>query len=222
MADTLSTVVKRVLRATQQDPMITQFSDDDDSQFIVDEINKALEDIRTLNPTHIDDDTSVSIVAGTRLYSVPTGLDVYDINRNSLRLDDGQVDWIDRVNLINKDQEFDTRTGPKVQYIYYEDNQIGVYPILEAGATSQTLKYQHPAVYAPLVNTTDTFPYPDPVWVTYCERKAKLAYELFKGLGNPIATQLEVDTAWANCTAMAAMTNRLYIRGYRWYGRHRH
>lgn len=222
MADTLLAVVKRVLRATGQDPMITTFSDDDDTQFIVDEINKALEDIRTLNPTHTNTSSSHTITAGTRLYSVATGLDVYDINRNSLRLDNGKTDWIDVVNLISKDKEYDTRTGPKVQYIYYDDNQIGVYPILEAGADDQTLKYSHPEVFTRLTATTDTFPYPDPVWVTYCERKAKYQYEIYKGLGNPVATSIEVDEAWANCTALAAQTNRMQVRGYRRYGRGGH
>lgn len=222
MADTLLSVVKRVLRATGQDPMISGFSDDDDTQFIVDEINKAMEDIRTLNPTHIDASSTHTITAGTRLYSVSAGLDVYDINRNSLRLDDGKASWIDVVNLIAKDKEFDTRTGPKVQYIYYEDNQIGVYPILESGASDQTLKYTHPETFTRLAATTDSFPYPDPVWVTYCERKAKMAYEIYKGLGNPIATNIEVEEAWANCSALAAMTNRLQARGYRRYGRGRY
>lgn len=221
MADTLLDVVKRILRVTGQDPTITVFSDDDDSQFIVDEINKAMEDIRTLNPSHTESTSTSTITAGTRLYSVSTGLDIYDIDRNSLRLDNGVVYWIDVDNLIARDKEFDTRTGPKVQYIYYENNQIGVYPILESGATDQTLKYRHPEVFTRLTATTDTFLYPDPVWVTYCERKAKLAYELYKGLGNPVATDLEVSKAWDNCTALAGITNRLQVRGYRNYGRNR-
>lgn len=221
MADTLLTVVQRVLRATGQDPSITEFSDDDDTQFIVDEINKAMEAIRTLNPTHLDSSSTHTITAGTRLYTVTAGLDVYDINRASLRLDDGAISWMDVMNLIAKDKEFDTRTGPTVQYVYYENNKIGVYPILETGATSQTLKYTHPEVYTRLVNPADTFPYPDPVWITYCERKAKLAYELFKGSGNPIATNLEVEEAWSNCSALAIQTNRMQVRGYRRYGRGR-
>lgn len=219
MADTLLSVVKRVLVATGQDSNISALSTNDDSQFIADRINDALLELRSLKPNHLDTSATISIVAGTRTYNVPTGLDVHDIDANSLRIDDSRAFWIDEENLKDLDAEYDTRTGEKVQYIYFTDNKIGVYPILKTGATTQTFKYKHPGVWARLTSGSDVFPYPDPYWVTYCERKAQMDYEVFKGLANPIATQMKVDDMWAICTARSAKDNQLRLVGYRRYSR---
>lgn len=219
MADTLLSVVKRVLRVTGQYPMITTFSDDDDTSYIVDRINDALIDLRSLNPNHLNEASTITITAGTRLYDIASGLDVYDIDVNSLRVDNYAIDWIDVDNLIKLHPDYETVTGEKIRYIYFDDNQIGVYPVLAAGESDQTLKYRHPDVWVRLSATTDTFPYPDPNWVTYCERRAQFEYEVFKGLGNPVATQQKMDMAWDICVARANRDNNMQLRGYRRYER---
>lgn len=217
MADTLLAVVQRVLRATQQDPSVTSLSDNDDTNYIADRINDALINLRTLKPTHLDNNATITVTAQTRLFTVPTGLDVYDIERTSFRLYDGPIEVITLETLKTLDPEYDTREGERVHLLYYEDNKVGVYPQLESGSTSITLKYRHPDVWARLDDAADTFPYPDPYWITYCERYAQYKYEVYKGLGNPIATQLDVDDAWQMCVARAMTSQNYRIRGYKRY-----
>jgi hypothetical protein len=219
MADTLLDVVKRVLIATGQDPAISAFSNTDDTNYLVQQVNEALLKLRALKSTHLDNNATITVTASTRLYSVVTGLDVYDIDSTSFRVDTNSIQLVTLESLKRRDTEYDTRTAPKIESIYYENGQIGVYPVLQAGATSQTLKYRHPDVWTRLAATTDVFPYPDPYWITYCERYAQFNYELFKGLGNPVATQLLLDDAWGMCQARSIASDNHRMRNYRRYSR---
>lgn len=219
MSDTLLTVIQRVLTATGQDPSVSTLSDTDDTQYIADRINDALLRLRSLRPTVLDNNATITVVPNTRLYAVATGLDVYEVNKDSLRLDSGTADWIQLSRLVEQDPTYDTYTADKVRYLYFENNKIGVYPILETGADNQTIKYQHPDVWARLDDPADTFPYDDPYWVTYCEKYAQVNYEIFKGLGNPMATNVLMDDAWGVCLARAAITSNRQMRGLRRYSR---
>lgn len=219
MADTLLAVVKRVLISTGQDSSVTAFSDNDDTNYIVLQINAALLELRTLKATHLDNNATISIVANTRLYSVATGLDVYDIDPSSFRLENVDIGLTTLESLKDTDTEYDTRTSEKVSKLYYEDGKIGVYPLLQTGSSAQTLKYRHPDVWARLSATTDVFPYPDPNWISYCEQYAQYKYEIFKGIGNPADTASEVSRWWNICTARAISSENTRTKTYRRFSR---
>lgn len=218
MADTLLSVIQRVLAATGQDPSVTSLSDSDDTRYLMDRVNDALMKLYTLKGTHIDSSSSLTITATTRAYSITAGLDIYTIEPTSFRLDDQKIELIDLDRLERIDTEWDTRTAENVRYIYYDNGQVCVYPILATGTASKTLKFRHPQVWARLSTTTDTFDYPD-VWLDYVERYAQFRYEVFKGISNPIVSQQEVEDSWGRCVAKSIQGRTFQLQGYRKFGR---
>jgi hypothetical protein len=218
MADTLLTVIQRVLAATGQDPSVTSLSDSDDTRYLMDRVNDALLKLYTLKGTHVDSSSSITITATTRAYNITAGLDIYMIEPTSFRLDDQKIELIDLDRLERIDTEWDTRTAENVRYLYFDNGQICVYPILQTGTASKTLKFRHPQVWARLSATTDTFDYPD-VWLDYVERYAQFRYEIFKGISNPVVSQMEVDEAWGRCVAKSLQGRQFQLQGYRKFGR---
>lgn len=218
MADTLLTVIQRVLAATGQDPSVTSLSDTDDTRYLLDRVNDALMRLYTLKASHIDSSSTITVTANTRAYSVTAGVDIYTIEPTSFRIGTQKVYLTDLDRLERKDTEWDTRTGPTIENVYFDNGQICVYPILETGTASQTLKFRHPQVWARLTATTDTFDYPD-VWLDYVERYAQFLYEVFKGISNPVVSQAELNDAWSRCVAKSIQGRQFQLQGYRKFGR---
>lgn len=223
MADTLLAVVNEILRATQQRCDKTAFSNNDDTNYIVDRINDALEDLYTLKPTDIDTDGSVTITASTRVFNGPSGLELNRIYDWSFRLNNADGDI--RLPVVTKEYivttfpQYESFEASQPQYVYIDNDQIAVYPLLEAGASSLTLQFSYPAQLTKLTNTTATFPFPDRSdEMRYIKLTTQFEYEVFKGLGQPAATMEARDNVWARCVAKYARLKRQGFKGYRVYG----
>lgn len=223
MADTLLAVVNEVLRATQQRCDKTSFSNNDDTNYIVDRINDALGALYALKGTEIDADGSVSIVASTRRVAGPVGLDLSRIYDWSFRLNNADGD----IPLPVVTKEFIVRTYPlyetfeaaQPEMVYIDNNQLGVYPLLEAGASTLTLQFSYPAQLVKLTTTTATFPFQDrSPEMDYIKLDAQFRYEAFKGLGIPELTMQLKDDLWAGLVAKNAKLKRQGFTGYRRYG----
>lgn len=223
MADTLLAVVNEILRATQQRCDKTAFSNNDDTNFLVDRINDALEEVYNLKGTEIDADGTITITASTRKFNGPSGLDLSRIYDWSFRLNDADGDI--PISVVTK--EYIVRTFPLYesqeaelpQYVYIDNNQVAVYPLLETGAASLTLQFSYPAQLTKLTTTTATFPFQDrSEEMRFLKLSAQFDYEVFKGLGQPAVTLEKKDGIWARMVAKKARLKRQGFTGYRRYG----
>lgn len=219
MPNTLEDVLKRVLRFTQQDPNISAIADSDDTQYLVDRINEALDDIRELGPPSFLTRSTVTAVASTRLYALPTDLNPFEIDDKSFRnitaSPDSPLDRIDYGYLQEKDPNFQNTTAGVIQAVYYEGSSLGVWPILEAGSSSVTIQFEHPSVLNRLDALADTISIPDS-WVLYLEKYAIYYYQAdYKVIGNPMVTKEDLDQKWGQIIAQMTRYKRLRMRGYR-------
>jgi hypothetical protein len=223
MAITLLEVVNEILRATQQRCDKTAFSNNDDTNYIVDRVNDGLEDIYNLSPTEVDANGTVTIAASTRTVSGPAGLELNRIYDWSFRLNDSDgdipMDVVTKEYIVNRFPLFETEEAETPQYVYIDNNTIAVYPLLAAGSSSLTLQFSYPANMTKLTTTTATFPFQDRSdELRYIKLNAQFEYEVFKGLGNPGVTQDKKDGLWARMVAKNAKLKRQGFIGYRVYG----
>ena len=223
MADTLLSVVNEILRATSQYPNKTAFADTDSTNFIVDRVNDALGNIYSLKPTNVDADGTITVTPSTRLFNGPSGLDLYRVYNWSWRINNSDGDIavgaVTKEFIITNYPKFETEEGPQPEYIYLDNNQIGIYPLLEAGASNLTIQFSYPANMVKLTATTATFPFADrSEEMAYIKTYAQFEYESLKGLGQPgIAYQKMMDR-WGTLVAKYAREKRTGFRGYREHG----
>lgn len=228
MADTLLDVVKEVLRATQQRQQTT-FSDNNDTNYLVDRINDALEDIYALKGTEIDADGTITITPSVRKFNGPAGLELTRIYDWSFRLNDAAgdipMDVVTKETIVENFPLYESQEAEKPQYVYIDNNQIAVYPLLEAGASNLTLQFSYPAQMTKLTLTTATFPFQDRSdEMRYIKKRAQAEYEVWKALQNPgftIDSGLpgSVNGIWARMVAKKARLKKQGFQGYRRYGR---
>lgn len=221
MVDTLIDVVNEVLVDTQQRQK-TAFSNNDDTNFIVARVNDGVKDIYHLTPDRIDTNGTVTITPSTRLFDGPVNLDVTEIHDWSFRIDnsdgDIKVAHVPKEYIVTTYPQYETHEADKPLYVYQEGTQLGIYPLLEAGASNLTLQFIYPAVYTKLVNTTDTFPFIEgTLEKQYVKAYAQMRYEVFKGLGQPALTIQMVDDLWAALVGKYNKTKRIGFVGYRRY-----
>jgi len=219
VSSTLEDVLKRVLRFTQQDPNISAISDSDDTQYLVDRINEAIDNVRELNPPAFVTRSTITATATNRLFALATDVDPFEIDPKSFRdttaTPDRKIDYIDYGVLEDKDPNFQNTQAGVIQAVYFEGSSLGVWPILTAGSSSVTIQYEHPANLTRLTALANTIPIPDS-WVLYLEKFAIFYYQAdYKVIGNAMVTKADVDEQWAKIVAKMARYRRLRLRGYR-------
>ncbi len=222
MVDTLLDVTKEVLRATHQTVSITSFSDTNDTNWIVDRINDALNTIYDLKPTQVDLDGSVTLAASTRTVSPPTGLDIYRIYNWSYRINDSDgdidLDFVTKEFIVTTFPEYETYEAEQPSYVYYDGNSLAFYPLLKAGSTALTIQFSYPAQFIKLTSPTDIFPFADrSTEMAYIKLCAQRDYEVDKGLGQPGVTQSKIDEKWGIIVAKYQKGKRVGFKGYRRY-----
>jgi hypothetical protein len=222
MADTLLSVINEILVATQQREK-TAFSANDDTRYLIDRVNDALNDIYTLCPETIDANGTITITPSTRLFNGPSGLDVNQIYEWSFRIDDTEgdieVSHVPKSFIVSNYPTYETEESDQPIYVYQEGTQLGIYPLLNAGASNLTLQFIYPSPLVKLTTTTDTFPFQDrSIEMKYIKAYAQLRYEIFKGLGQPAYTMQVVEDAWATLVGSYASTKQVGFIGYRRYG----
>lgn len=222
MADTLLDIVKRVLRATGQNPSKTAFADTDDTQYIVDRINEALQKLYSQNPTQVDTDGTVTLAASTRTVSAPSDQDVSKIYPWSWRIDqsagDKPLTFVTKEFIVGRFPLYETLEASFPQYVYIDGGDIAFYPLLTAGSTSLPIQFSYPAMNARLSSTTATFPWVDNSdEMQYLELFATGKYELYKGLGQPVVTIGLANSTWARLIARYAKNKRVGFTSYRKY-----
>lgn len=182
MALTLLEIVKRVAAQTKLiDPTtITAFSYDDETQNLVDYINRAVDKLKTELPTEglqflYKTNGSISTVASTRLYSLASDTHVNNIFTWSFEDDtntDNPLQYATLEYIKGTYPNYDSDTG-KPQYFYIEDTQIGLYPIPDA---TYTIKYFYQETPTALSATSATFPFPDD-WLGFVVDFASYLYK---------------------------------------------
>lgn len=213
MADTLLDVVKRIARRVKIDPNITVFSDDDETQLLVDMVNDAVAELRERLPKewipYLQKNGSITTANGTRLYNVAAdalALEIFNWGfRNETESD---------AKLTPATLEFITETYPnyqddtgKPEYVYQEDTQLGFYPVPDG---IYTLEYLYPEVPARMSSTGATFPYPDS-WLTYIEFAVSAEYAAGKGFGNAGIFLTKKEDRYAQIYAELAAKNPGFI-----------
>lgn len=218
MADTVGNMTIRVLRRTLQNPSKSSFADTDDTQLVLDLLNEASQMLRDLFPTTVDAEATFTIPLSTRLIAIPvSGLDAYDIYDWSWQYTDAggkQVPLAYATNqfIYQTFPNYTTDTAQYPRYIYIDDNQIGVYPLVSG--VSLTGKFKYAALAARKTAWSDTFPYPDN-WLTWMERYAQYFYEVTKGLGNPPITAVIMDTLYGRIFGKVKKARRIRFIGSR-------
>jgi len=214
MADTLLTVVQRVSRKVGLDPTITSFSESNESNDVVQDVNDAyFELIRALpkdTPYLNDVSGSITTVNGTRLYSLGSGARVFNLLEWSFENETDSDNLLEVVTLgfvQQKDSQYDENTG-KPLYLYREGNdQLGIYPVPD---DAYTIKYKFTKTFSRLSDTDDVFIVPDE-WLRFVEKKAQYFYEDRKGFGSPEATYTLAEEMLVEILAEAELLNPTYF-----------
>lgn len=214
MSVSLLTVVQRVSRNLGLDPTITSFSDNNDTNLLVQFINEAYEDIFDNLPEQTpfrNSSATISTVNGTRLYNLASNAMPFDLYEWSFENTTPPVNPIQVVTkdwVFALDQAYQSTTGtPK--YFYPEGNQkIGFYPVPNAVFT---ITYEYGITTpARLSLVGDTFLIPDR-WVKYIEKSAQEKYERQRGYGDPDRTYLDVQEQYAIIQVEAWQSNPTYF-----------
>lgn len=217
MAESLKNILVRVLRATGQDEDITSIGDDDDTQFIVDRMNEAIDKLRDLGPTQINATGTISIPESTRRISLG-GINPYEIIEHTFRLSTSEGDTpIQRVSyeyIIQVFPKFETDTAEYPRYVYFDSNQLAVYPLVKVGSGAKLIQFKYPLLNLKVSGLNDTFDFPDR-WLRYVEYYARGEYELYKGLGQPDYHLGKAEDLYARIKAKVMATNRQGFKGYR-------
>lgn len=220
MADTVGNMTIRVLRRTLQNPSKSTFADTDDTQLILDLLNEASQMLRDLAPTTVDAEATFTIPVSTRLIALPvSGLDAYDIYDWSWQYTDASGKQVPLQGATNQFiyqtfPNYTTDTAQYPQYVYIDDNQIAVYPLVQASGASLPGKFKYASLAVRKTAWSDTFPYPDN-WLTWMERYAQYNYEVTKGLGNPPITAVIMDTLYGRIFGKTKKGRRIRFIGSR-------
>src|SRR5437868_3893911 len=199
MAITLLTAVQRVCRNVGLDPSITAFSDNDESNDIVQDIAEAYEELLMQLPsetTFLYASGAITTVSGTRVYSLASdamSFDLYDWSFNDQTNSYSKLIPVSREFIENLDPAWRTTAG-KAVYIYKEgNNQVGFYPVPNS---TDTINYQYGKTVTTRISaTTDTFIIPDR-WVRYVEKRAQAKYERRKMFADPDASDAQALFIW--------------------------
>lgn len=208
--------MQAVQRRTGQN-IRTAFADTDDTNFILEHMNDALEDLQALKTTYIDAETSFN-VTNTRTFTNPVaGLDLYDTYPWSWRIIDSNSIPHQLINMtleavMEQYPRFETDTSPLPQFYYFDQGNIGLYPLLNSG--SLTAKFRYPTTSTVFVNTTDSINYPQK-WILYIKKYAQFNYEVFKGIGSPEVTEEEAEDIFAEIAVKEMKQKKTRILPYR-------
>lgn len=214
MAVTLLQLVQRVNRKVGLDPTITSFSNDDESNDVVQDIVEAYEDLVMALPPecpYLNASGSISAVDGTRLYALASDAqspDLYEWSFENETENDAPLTFVTKDYVQALDPRYDEVEG-KPKYIYLEgSNQVGIYPIPDA---SYTIKYQYgKSITTRLSATTDTFILPDR-WMRYPELMARAEYEGRKGMSDSEKTMQKAIDMLAEIMSEAWEASPTYL-----------
>lgn len=225
MADSMIDVVNEILRATQQESNKTELSDNDDTNFIADRVNDALEDIYRLQPTFREGDGTVTITPSTRTFSTPLGgtIEIHLIHNWSYRINDANGDipleYVTKEFIVKNFPLYETQEGDIPRYVYTDADLIAIYPLLTAGADNLTMQFSYSEALTKLEDASNTFPFTDRSdEMRFVKLSAQLDYEIYKGLGLPVITQGKKEALWGTIYAKHAKLKRQGFKGYRRYG----
>lgn len=218
MSDTVGNMMIRILRKTLQDPKKTAISDNDDTALLLELLNEAALLLREqLKPTTQDADITVNV--SSRLTPLPDGIDFYEIYDWGWYYDDAEgkrntLEIVSTQFIYQTYTAFGTDTALYPRYVYQDNNQIAVYPTPESPIT---LGFKYPEQLIRRTQWSDLWPFPDN-WLTWMERYAQYFYEVTKGLGNPPATAVILDTLYGSIFGKVAKSKNVKMRGYRRIG----
>jgi hypothetical protein len=184
MADTLLTVVKNVARRIGWDPAaISTFSDDDETNLVVEYINDAymslISDLQAQNP-YVRELSSVTTTASTRTVALPSNVHTLNLITTSFE-DETNGDTPLKFATPDFIQEtypkYDEDTGKPV-YVYFDGGDtLGFYPVPDG---DYVVKFNYKISNIELASPSATFEIPDE-WLRYIELEAELDYLDEKG-----------------------------------------
>lgn len=220
MADTLGAMTVRILRMTGQNPNKTGLADTDDTQWVADRINEAMQYLFNLKPFEIDLNGSITLPASTRLMDGPAGLDLYRIYDWSWRVNqttgDVKINPVTQEFIVNSFPLYESNEGDYPEYVYLEGGQVGFYPLLKSSSASQIIQFIYPSMQSRLTDWASTFPFEDNTEeLLYCETYTKLEYEIYKGLGDPDETRDKLLTLKGILKVKYARAKRQGLKRYR-------
>lgn len=224
MADTLIDLINDIFVDVGRNNNKTAIAAIDQTLYIANRINEALQKLYTLEPFEIDTAGTITITPSTRTFSGPAGVNLRNIHPWSLRINnaagDIPLELVTEEYIMATYPRFESDEADTPRYIYFTTGLVGVYPLLTAGAANLTLQFLYSGQFTELTSPSATFPFKD--WsdeMQFIKAYAKAAYELFKGLGNPDVTlQMERD-AWNRIYARYAKSRRIGFSPARRMGR---
>lgn len=214
MADTLIDVINDVHRELTKNPGKTAISDNDMTATIRLYINEALQNLYTLQPFEVDLDGTVTITPSTRTFSGPAGVELVNIHKWSLRINqtggDIPLEWATEEYIMETFPGFETDESTMPSLVYYTSGLIGIYPLLKAGSANLTMQFKYSSQFTRLTATTATFPFKDDsTEMLFIRAFAQYRYEMLKALGQADATWIRarsyLDTLKARYAGMKRM-----------------
>lgn len=223
MSNTLIDVINECMIETSQRGNKTAIAETDSTEYFRQQINNALTNVYSLNPTQVDVDGTVTLPASTRTVNPPTGLEPYRIYSWSWRINnsagDIPIDFVTEEFMIENYPLYESFEDVRPRFVYITNGILGFYPLLTTGSSSLTIQFKYPAQFTKLTSASATFPFPDQSdELLYVKWYAVLHYELLKGLGQPGVTNDKVDDYWARMVAKYKKGKRAGITGHRKYG----
>lgn len=214
MADTALQVVQRVRRELQLDPTITSFSESDESNMNLQDVNNAYFELMDSLPNDVpqllDVTGTFATAVSTRLYTLTSGHRAFNLLEWSFEddtNDDRRLDWATLEYIRNLDKDYDTATG-KPTHLYREGvDKVGVYPVPDG---VYTINYTVRKTYTRLTATTDVFLIPDE-WLRFVEKKAQFFYEDRKGFASSGNTFAQSERLLDNIMTQVAMMTPMYF-----------
>lgn len=204
MTVTLIEVIQRISRKIGLNPAVTDFSNNDETSDLVQDINEAYEDLVSRLPSggpYLQATGQFNTNNGTRLYSLNSDAMLFDLLEASIRNtseNNARIVLTDTAFVHRLDSDFDTVTG-KPSMMYREGNQVGLYPVPD---NTYIITYRYTRLPDRLSASTDTFLLPD-LWVRYIERRAQAEYEKRKGYGSYERTEQQAFEMLADIMADA-------------------
>lgn len=223
--DTLMDVINEILLATGQISTKTRISNTDDTSYVRDRINDALEEIYGLKPFNVDVAGTTTITPSTRLLNGPAATDLNNIYTWSFRVTtpsgDVPVAYVTEQFIIQNCPDYATVEADYPRYVYFaEGGFLAPYPMLKAGAANLTLKFIYSSQLIKLTATTATFPFENRSdELRFIKLSAQRDYEIYKNLGAPDITAQKASNLWAKMVAKYRKGKRIGFTGARLYGR---
>lgn len=210
MPYTLLSAVQQVCRKVNLDPTITAFSNDDDTNLLVEYVNDSLRELSTIpGLSFLDKRGTITLAASTRLYDVAsdaTAIEVYDWSFTNTTNENKGLELTTLEEIKTRFDDYKTEEGEPA-FVYIEGAQIGFYPIPDA---ADTVEYIYKQYLTRLSTPAATFPFPDD-HIDFVIQNTVTMYKKQRGFADYAVEESKARSMYAHLYVKAANERPTYF-----------